>query len=78
IHISRTFKQHVGLAPHEYLVQLRVACAKAKLAEGMPIADAAIYSGFTDQSHLNRHFKRITHLTPGEYAKSCYKHSRRS
>ncbi|MBA3712391.1 MAG: AraC family transcriptional regulator [Pyrinomonadaceae bacterium] len=77
VHISRTFKQHIGLAPHEYLVQLRVACAKAKLAEGMPIAEAAAFSGFADQSHLTRHFKRITHLTPGAYAKSCYKRSRR-
>jgi AraC-like DNA-binding protein len=77
VHISRTFKHRVGLAPHEYLVQLRVARAKARLAEGLPIADAAALSGFTDQSHLTRHFKRITHLTPGAYAKSCYKRTRR-
>jgi AraC-like DNA-binding protein len=77
VHVSRVFKQHVGLAPHEYLVQLRVASAKTKLAEGMPIAEAATFSGFADQSHLTRHFKRITHLTPGAYARSCYKHSRR-
>jgi AraC-like DNA-binding protein len=77
VHISRVFKQHVGLAPHEYLVQLRVACAKAKLAEGMSITAAAAFSGFADQSHLTRHFKRITHLTPGAYIQSCYKRSRR-
>src|SRR6266700_2822683 len=35
VHVSRVFKQHVGLAPHEYLLQLRVASAKTKLAEGM-------------------------------------------
>lgn len=78
VHISRTFKQHTGLAPHEYLVQLRVTSAKTKLAAGTPIAEAAVLSGFADQSHLNRHFKRIFHLTPGDYAKSCYKRSRRS
>ena len=77
VHISRTFKHRVGLAPHEYLVQLRVACAKARLAEGLPIAEVAALSGFTDQSHLSRHFKRITRLTPGAYAKSCYKRTRR-
>ena len=76
VHISRVFKAHVGLAPHEYLVQLRVARAKALLAEGMPIAEAAASSGFADQSHLTRHFKRITHSTPGAYARSCYKRSR--
>jgi AraC-like DNA-binding protein len=77
VHISRTFKQRVGLAPHEYLLQLRIACAKARIAEGLSIADAAALSGFADQSHLTRHFKRITHLTPGAYAKSCYKRTRR-
>lgn len=77
IHISRTFKRHVGIAPHEYLVQLRVASARTKIAEGMPISEAALHSGFADQSHLNRHFKRLTHLTPGDYARSSYKRSRR-
>jgi AraC-like DNA-binding protein len=78
VHVSRLFKQHVGLAPHEYLIQLRVTSAKTNLADGMPIAEAATASGFADQSHLTRHFKRITHLTPGAYARSCYRHSRRS
>lgn len=77
VHISRTFKRHVGLAPHEYLVQLRVARAKAEIAKGMPLAEAAAASGFADQSHLTRHFKRVTHITPGAYANSGYKHSRR-
>ena len=77
VHISRTFKNHVGLAPHEYLVQLRVNRAKTEIAKGTPLAEVAALSGFADQSHLNRHFKRITHITPGVYADSCYKRSRR-
>lgn len=76
VHVSRLFKRHVGLAPHEYLVQLRVVSAKAKLAAGVPVAEAALSSGFADQSHLTRHFKRITHLTPAAYARSCYERSR--
>ena len=77
VHLSRTFKRHVGLAPHEYLVQLRIARVKAEIAKGVPLAEAAAASGFADQSPLTRHFKRITHITPGVYAKSGYKHSRR-
>lgn len=69
VHVSRVFKEHIGLAPHEYLVQLRVARAKALIAEGMPIGEAAASSGFADQSHLNRYFKRIIHVTPGKYAR---------
>jgi AraC-like DNA-binding protein len=76
VHISRIFKRHIGLAPHEYLIQLRVADAKTRLAAGVPVADVAALSGFADQSHLTRHFKRITHLTPGAYVRSCYKRSR--
>jgi AraC-like DNA-binding protein len=77
VHISRIFKQHVGLAPHQYLVQLRIASAKSLLAQGVPVVEVAALTGFADQSHFTRHFKRVTHLTPGAWAQSCYKRSRR-
>jgi hypothetical protein len=54
-------------APHAYLSQLRVRKAKALLARGESVAAAALAVGFVDQSHLNRHFKRITGFTPGHY-----------
>lgn len=76
VHVSRLFKKYVGIAPHEYLIQLRVDGAKIMLAEGTPPIEAAIANGFTDQSHLNRHFKRIIHMTPAAYARSGYKRTR--
>lgn len=66
-HLLRVFRQTLGLPPHAYQTQLRVARAKLLLREGMPIADAAARVGFSDQSHLNRHFKRIVGVTPGQY-----------
>lgn len=77
VHISRVFKEHTGLAPHQYLVQLRIAHARTLLAEGISVADVAALTGFADQSHFTRHFKRINHLPPRAWAESCYKRSRR-
>jgi AraC-like DNA-binding protein len=68
LRLLRLFQREVGLPPHAYLVQRRVERAKQLLATGMPIAAAAFESGFTDQSHLNRHFKRFVGVTPGQYA----------
>jgi AraC-like DNA-binding protein len=66
-HFIRVFRREVGLPPHAYLSQLRVRKAKALLARGERLAAAALAVGFVDQSHLNRHFKRITGFTPGHY-----------
>jgi AraC-like DNA-binding protein len=66
-YLLRTFRKQVGLPPHEYLNQVRLAHAKQQLAQGYPIAEVAIAAGFSDQSHLTRQFKRIWGVTPGHY-----------
>lgn len=53
----RTFRRSIGLSPYAYLTQIRVEAAKKLLNEGASIADVASDIGFTDQSHLTRHFK---------------------
>ncbi|BAZ13878.1 AraC family transcriptional regulator [Calothrix sp. NIES-4071] len=59
------FKQSTGLPPHKYLIQQRVQRAKFLLQHtNLSIADIALQSGFTDQSHLNKHFKRLVGVTP--------------
>ncbi len=68
-HLVRTFHQHVGIPPHEYMVQLRLERARSMLATGAPAAEAAHHAGFADQSHLHRHFKRVIGVTPGKYRK---------
>jgi len=67
-HLIRVFSNEVGIPPHAYLTQVRVRRAKALLARGRPIAQVALETGFADQSHLNRHFKRIVGVTPGQYS----------
>lgn len=66
-HLLRAFRQEYGLPPHAYCTQLRVTRAKDLLAQGESIAQVAFETGFVDQSHLNRHFKRRLGLTPGQY-----------
>ena len=69
-HLVRTFCQTVGVAPHAYLRQVRIGKAKHLLAARRPIAEVALATGFTDQSHLTRWFKRFWGFTPGQYRNS--------
>lgn len=62
------FRGQVGIPPHQYLCRTRVRHARRLLREGLPLAAVAIDSGFCDQSHLSRHFKRQYGITPGCYA----------
>ncbi|MCE5243157.1 MAG: AraC family transcriptional regulator [Desulfobacteraceae bacterium] len=68
-HFLRVFGREVGLPPHAYLTQERIRRAKHLLAQGQSPAATALETGFSDQSHLTRHFKRITGLTPAQYSK---------
>lgn len=65
------FKRATGLTPHAYITQVRLDAACRYLARGMAIADAAIVSGFYDQSALTKHFKRAYGLTPRQFAQAA-------
>lgn len=68
-YLIRSFTKSVGIPPYSYLIQIRVHAAKRLLASGTSPVDTALEVGFTDQSHLTRHFKRITGITPASYAR---------
>ena len=68
-HFCRTFRRTTGLAPHQYLIQLRVTKARDMLLRSdtpPKLAGVAQDCGFTDQAHFTRHFKRVVGLTPGQ------------
>ena len=69
-YLLRVFRESVGLPPHSYLTQIRVAHAKRLISASRPLAEVATAVGFSDQSHLNRHFKALVGVTPGQYARS--------
>ncbi|MBW4465194.1 MAG: helix-turn-helix transcriptional regulator, partial [Pegethrix bostrychoides GSE-TBD4-15B] len=57
-YFARSFKQTVGISPHQYLIRCRIERAKALLRQNeLSIGEIAQCTGFTDQSHLSRHFK---------------------
>jgi len=66
-YFNTVFRAEVGLPPHAYQTQVRVAHAKKLLAIGRPITEVAFDTGFFDQSHFNRHFKRLVGVTPANY-----------
>lgn len=63
-YFCQQFKQSTGITPHQYVIRCRVERAKDLLLQGLAIADIARSVGFVDQSHLTRHFKRLTGVTP--------------
>ena len=71
-HFLRVFKNTTGMPPHAYLILKRTELAKKALENGCSIAEAAIKSGFSDQSHMTRCFKAVYGLPPGRYRKSLF------
>lgn len=67
-HFLRVFQKQTGLSPHEYLLSFRIERARRLLKQKLPIAQVALETGFSDQSHLTRCFKKIVGVTPGRYA----------
>lgn len=66
-YLTRTFRDQVGLPPHGYLNQVRLNHAKRLLCQEWSVTQVAQETGFADQSHLTRQFKRMVGITPGQY-----------
>jgi AraC-like DNA-binding protein len=65
--LLRAFRAETGLPPHAYLNQQRVRLARLLLDGGATPAEVAADTGFADQAHLSRHFKRVVGVPPGAY-----------
>ncbi|MFH1152959.1 MAG: AraC family transcriptional regulator [Pseudomonadota bacterium] len=69
-HFIRVFRRALGVTPHACLMQIRTSKARDLIDRGVPLAMAALEAGFTDQSHLTRHFRRLMGFTPGLYSQA--------
>jgi AraC-like DNA-binding protein len=64
-HFARAFKQTIGMPPHCYVLQRRIEHAQQMLRNTqLPLSEIALSAGFSDQSHLARHFRRMTGTSP--------------
>jgi AraC-like DNA-binding protein len=65
--LVRAFARELGLTPHAYVMQRRLAHARRRILAGTALVDVAVSCGFYDQSHLNRFFVRQFGVTPRRY-----------
>lgn len=65
--LLRAFARGKGITPYRYLEAVRVNRARELLGRGLSPAQAALETGFADQSHFSRYFTRVSGLTPGAY-----------
>ncbi len=66
-HFIRVFSRATGFSPHAYRTLRRIDRAKSLLLGGLTPAEAALETGFSDQSHFTHVFKKIVGATPGQY-----------
>ncbi len=67
-HFSHLFKQSIGTAPYQYLLQQRVERAKQLLKQtDQSIVYIAFLCGFNSHSHLSKQFRQLTGITPKAY-----------
>jgi AraC-like DNA-binding protein/quercetin dioxygenase-like cupin family protein len=64
---TRRFRKEIGMPPHAYRSIIRLNQARALLRAGESIAMVAAETGFADQSHLGRQFRRVFGVTPRAY-----------
>jgi len=65
--LLRAFIREKGITPYRYLENIRVGAAKKLLEQGVPPVEAAVRTGFSDQSHFTNYFTRFIGLSPGAY-----------
>ena len=66
-YLVRAFHKKVGVPPHRYQTIVRINLARSLLNSGAEISEVVHRTGFFDQSHLNRCFKKTLGVTPGQY-----------
>ena len=61
---ARVFRELIGLPPHKYLVQLRLARARTLLESGMSVTNTCYAAGFNNLSHFIRKFRKHYGFVP--------------
>jgi AraC-like DNA-binding protein len=65
--LSRDFRALFGTSPYRYLILRRLDAARDAMRSGCALAEAAVASGFSDQSHMTRRFTATYGLSPARW-----------
>ena len=67
-YFSRLFRKSTGFSPYHYVIQQRIAKAKQLIKQSkIPLADIALECGFSSQTKMTLHFRKLTGVTPKKY-----------
>jgi AraC family transcriptional regulator len=67
-HFARAFKQSTRESPHQYVLRRRIEHAKELLCQPqLSVIEASARTGFVDQSHFSKVFRRMVGVAPSEY-----------
>jgi AraC family transcriptional regulator len=71
-HLIRSFRQSTGKTPYQFLLHRRIERARSLILSDhrTPLTEVALATGFADQHHLARVFRRVTGVTPSSYRRS--------
>ena len=70
-YFAHAFKESTGIPPYSYVLRRRLDKARELLVRtDAPLADIALATGFSDQSHLARHFRQLVGMSPGIFRRS--------
>jgi AraC-like DNA-binding protein len=70
--LSRGFKSSLGVSPHNWLLNRRIALAERLIFDSdTPLSEVALSCGFADQSHLTRVFTRKLGSSPGAWRRNA-------
>lgn len=70
-HLIRKCRKSLGLTPHKFHLQNRIRKAQELLLTSSSITETSVNTGFYDQSHFDKSFKKIVGISPTEYLASC-------
>lgn len=67
-HFAKAFKQSTGATPHQFVLDRKIERAKALLRDpNRSVLEASARTGFVDQSHFTKIFRRLVGVTPSVY-----------
>jgi AraC-like DNA-binding protein len=66
--LARQFRAAFGTCPSHFRTMRQLDAARRMIRSGLPLAEVAVDSGFADQAHMSRLFKRAYGLTPARWA----------